>query len=126
MNEDGQRDFFSNGDEEFESSSHGPTQSKDEAMKLLKKYRKEKIAKGHALAIAICEKEGTVHTRRIYREMKKEIIDSGVGCYWLGCIFQRKEFEWTGRWHNSESATASEFENYHGGNGIKIWRLKDH
>ncbi len=122
----GQKDFFSDGDEEFSTGGHGPTQTKEEAMELLKKYRKSLIARGRALAILICEKEGTVHTRRIYSEMKKEILDSGVGSYWLGCLFTKKEFEWTGNWHNSERAISEETENYHGGNGIKVWRLKDH
>jgi len=101
----------------------GATQSADEAIALLKKYRQGLIIRGRALARKICEEEGTVHARRIYEEMKQEIKDTEVGSYWLGVIFTHKEFEWTGEWHQVNKY--SDATNFHGPIGIRIWRLRN-
>ena len=101
----------------------GPTRTAEEALILLRKYRKALIQKGRILARQICEEEGTVHARRIYEEMKDEIKDKNVGSYWLGVIFAKaNEFEWTGEWHTVHKY--ADAENCHGPIGIRIWKLK--
>lgn len=104
--------------------SHGPTQSKEEALDLLRKYRRELITKGRAIARRICAEEGTVHSRRVFAEMESEINSKGVdvGNYWLGAIFGSTEFQWTGEWYNVPQHTPT---NNHGGNGVRIWMLRD-
>jgi len=105
----------------------GPTQTAEEALRLLRKYRKEVIIRGRSRAFIICIDEGTCHARRIQDEMRDEVraFNDLHGCdvkwFWLGAVFN-KQFEWTGEWH---SVLPDPRTNHHGSEGIRIWRLKD-
>ena len=75
----------------------------------------------------VCIDEGSCHSRRIYDEMKDEVEEYcelkgyEVKWFWLGAIFRRSEFVWTGEWHD---VLRNEPTNIHGGHLIRIWRLK--
>lgn len=100
--------------------SNGATQSTEEAMDLLRTYRRGLIAQGRRLARFLIQTEGTTHSRRIYDEMKDCADVSEVKWHWLGAVFASGEFEWTGKYHYVENKDT----NIHGGRSCKIWRLR--
>ena len=103
------------------------TQSTEEAMELFYRYRKSLIIKGRIKARIRCIDKGSCHSRHIYHEMKDEVEGYcelkgyDVSWFWLGAIFRRSEFEWTGEWHD---VAPNEPTNVHGGHLIRVWRLK--
>lgn len=99
-----------------------PIRSAEEALEILAKTRRGLIEEARGLAVKICEAEGTVHARRIAELMEEKIASSGVGSYWLGNVFHKSIFEWTGQWHQVDKYPDA--KNFHGPIGIRIWRLK--
>jgi hypothetical protein len=96
------------------------TKTKEEALDLLEKFRKGLLNDARNVGVSICQKKGTVHSRAIYHAMRKEIDAAGVTSHFLGGVFRDPRFEWTGRYHEVPNNDPKR----HGGDNIKLWRLK--
>ena len=98
-------------------------QSSDEALRILQATRAHFIDEARSLAVEICQAEGVVHARRVYEAMADAIQAANCGSYWLGNVFHKSVFEWTGEWHQVDNYTGA--ANFHGPIGIRVWRLRD-
>lgn len=100
------------------------TRSTEEAMAVLKTYRRFLVDRGRYEAFLIAQRTGGVYSRQV-RERMKELgfMAPGVGEYWLGAVFNRcKLFTSTGR-----TVTPPNLEdkdgNTHAGHPTHVWTL---
>jgi hypothetical protein len=96
-----------------------PTQSTTAAMTLLKRYRRFLIDRGRYEAVHIALQNGTVNSREVRAALAGYLKNQGLHDYWLGAVFYRSIFEWTGRYLTYSSAERNVHERT-----IKVWRLR--
>ena len=106
------------------------THSTEEAMALLKRTRAELIDIARQIAREQIEAHGSTHSRQVLEAMEQLglLDDTGeISDYWLGAVFRRTEFKWTGEWyHYSDDRVMSrngKRRNIHE-RTIKVWQLR--
>jgi hypothetical protein len=97
------------------------TRSTEEAMGALEERHSATIAIAREIAIELCHKNGSTHSRAVRAEMfKRGIITGKEGPeYWLGAVFKGALFEWTG----SFVSYADRERNVHE-RTLKVWKLR--
>jgi hypothetical protein len=95
------------------------TRSTAEAMNTLSAQRHRLITYGRYVATEICKARGSVHSRDVRRALgAMGMLTNDVGDYWLGAVFNRSAFEWTGAQHTYSDGARNIHERT-----IKVWRL---
>jgi hypothetical protein len=105
------------------------TQTTEEAMLLLKLTRAWLISEGRKVARDLIARDGETHARAVLDEMMqrgmKTDLDAVKG-YWLGAVFRRSEFTWTGRYYEppEELIRRDEHHNIHSWRPVRVWTLR--
>ena len=74
------------------------TETVEEAMTLLKKYRKQQINVARGIADELIAERGTATTGDVFKVMTdRGLIDDRVPKYWLGAVFRHSGYKWTGQ-----------------------------
>jgi hypothetical protein len=100
------------------------TRSTEEAMDLLKRFRRYFITLGRHLAVThlVGHAERTVHSRQVRAAMEAGCAFDGYtgNDYWLGAVFNCSVFEWTGEFFVYSDKTRNIHERT-----VKLWKLRD-
>jgi len=100
----------------------GPTQSTEDAMRVLEATRHRFIASAREVAHELIRRTGETHARAVREEMaRRGELDDTVRDYWLGCVFRDRRFEWTGRWYLPPTPVTG--ANIHAWRPVKVWTL---
>lgn len=96
------------------------TRSTEEAMDVLNSYRKYLIEYGRYVATLICQEQGAVHSRDVRQALAGLglLDDPNLNDYWLGAVFNKSLFRWTGGFHVYSDPARNIHERT-----IKLWNL---
>lgn len=102
-----------------------PIASFEEAMMLLKRYRKRRIERARYEAMRIAEKRGAVHSRSLRVRLKKIapwLLD-GEDERWMGAVFNARVWEYVEDYFPPEASPNTRPGGV-GGRSVRVWRLK--
>jgi hypothetical protein len=97
------------------------TQSTEEAMQVLKRWRGYLIAMGRVCAVELCREFGTTNSRQVTDEMERRGLLEGYvgGYYWVGAVFNKSDlFVATGEHVVHSNPARNNHEQL-----LRVWRL---
>jgi len=99
----------------------GKSRTTAEGMAALESKHGPTIAAAREIAVELCRANGSTHSRAVRAEMaRRGLITGHEGReHWLGAIFMRSVFEWTGEW-----VTYADVERCVHERTIKVWKLR--
>lgn len=97
------------------------TRSTSEAMDLLRTQHGQLTTWGRNTARDLCAQNGTTTSREVRAEMLKRglLKETDAREHWLGAIFSRKDFDWTGQYKTYSDPARNVHERT-----IKVWALR--
>jgi len=102
--------------------------TKEEAHICLEEVRKKLIADARSIAVMLCRLHGETTTHYVREEMAAQgLLSPEFREFWMGCVFNNKQFEWTGKWGNSlYTNKGSHFGRRTSNRAVRIWKLRDY
>lgn len=93
------------------------TKTTEEAMELLEQYRAELLESARIIAAELIAVDGTTNTKRVREVMgARGLINPKVPDHWLGAVFNKKRFRWTGDWTDGFEGVKA-----HSARPVKVW-----